>query len=183
MPKIRPAYSYSRKRRLHSRIAGVAPVPVSPARVAQAKGFTLVEVMISMAIVAVLAAIAFPSYTAYVDKSRNATAISDIIIIDQAIERYYARNNTLPGSLADVGLGGLLDPWENPYRYLRIAGAGLKGKGKLRKDKGLNPVNSDYDLYSMGKDGATKLPFTNPVSFDDIVRCNDGRYIGLAADY
>lgn len=59
----------------------------------------------------------------------------------------------------------------------------MKGKGSLRKDKGLNPVNSDYDLYSMGKDGATMLPFTNPVSFDDIVRCNNGRYVGLAADY
>jgi general secretion pathway protein G len=183
MPNLRPTLRQSCKRKLHRGVTGKKPLSISPARAPVVAGFTLVEVMISIAIVAVLAAIAFPSYTVYMDKSRNATATSDIIVIDQAIERYFARNNALPNSLADVGLGGLLDPWERPYRYLKIAGSGIQGKGSLRKDKALNPVNSDYDLYSMGKDGATQLPFTNPVSFDDIVRCNNGRYVGLAEDY
>lgn len=183
MLKLHRALSDSCRHRLRRCATGITAVPGSPVNLDRAQGFTLVEVMIAMAIVAVIAAIAVPSYKQYMDDSRNATAISDILVIDQAIERFYARNNTLPDSLADVCLGGLLDPWDNPYSYLRIAGAGLKGKGSLRKDKGLNPVNSDYDLYSMGKDGASKLPFTNPVSFDDIVRCNNGRYVGLAADY
>jgi general secretion pathway protein G len=146
-------------------------------------GFQLVELLIGIAIISVVAAIAYPSYTQHVDKARNATAISAISQIDQSIERFYVRNGRLPDTLAQAGAGARLDPWDNPYRYLRIAGSGLRGKGSLRKDKALNPVNTDYDLYSMGKDGATQLPFTAPVSFDDIVRCNNGRYVGLAGDY
>lgn len=146
-------------------------------------GFSLVELMLAVAILALVVAIAYPSYSRFIDKARNATSISDIKDIEQAIERFYVRNNALPDTLAQVGMDGLLDPWDKPYRYLRIAGSGIKGKGSLRKDKALNPINTDYDLYSMGKDGQSKLPFTGPVSFDDIVRCNNGRYIGLAADY
>ncbi|MEJ2180091.1 MAG: hypothetical protein P8Y28_06530 [Gammaproteobacteria bacterium] len=58
-----------------------------------------------------------------------------------------------------------------------------KNKGSVRKDKNLTPVNSDYDLYSAGKDGLTRLPFTAQQSQDDIVRCNNGSFIGLALDY
>jgi general secretion pathway protein G len=78
---------------------------------------------------------------------------------------------------------GLVDPWKNPYQFLRIDGAGLKGLGALRKDKSLVPVNTDYDLYSTGKDGASQPPFTAKASEDDIVRANNGRYIGLADKY
>jgi general secretion pathway protein G len=146
-------------------------------------GFQLVELLLAIAVVAILASIGYPSYTQYMDKARNATAITDIAIISEAIERFYARNAALPDSLADIGMNLVLDPWDNPYQYLRIAGAGLHGKGSLRKDKALNPVNTDYDLYSMGKDGQTRQPFTSPVSHDDIVRCNNGRYVGLASGY
>lgn len=58
-----------------------------------------------------------------------------------------------------------------------------KGKGKARKDRKLNPLNSDFDLYSLGKDGASKTQLTNKVSLDDTVRANDGAFVGLAADY
>lgn len=146
-------------------------------------GFNLIELMLAIAILAVVATIAYPSYSEYMDKARNTTSISDVQEIEQAIERFYARNGALPNSLAQAGVGDLRDPWGNPYRYLRIAGSGMKGKGSLRKDKALNPINTDYDLYSMGKDEQTRLPFTNPVSFDDIVRCNNGGYVGLAANY
>jgi general secretion pathway protein G len=73
-----------------------------------------------------------------------------------------------------------------PYRYLKIDGEDLKGSGKdqqMRKDHFMVPVNSDYDLYSMGPDGDSKAPFTATASRDDIVRANDGRYVGLASEY
>jgi len=92
-------------------------------------------------------------------------------------------NGELPDSLNDLGLGDLKDPWGNPYEYLRIAGGNLKGKGKLRKDHSLVPVNTDYDLYSKGKDGKSSTPFTAKASQDDIVRANDGWFIGLVSDY
>jgi len=44
-------------------------------------------------------------------------------------------------------------------------------------------LNSDFDLYSMGADEATKKPLTPPVSWDDIVRANNGEYIGLGSKY
>jgi general secretion pathway protein G len=139
--------------------------------------------LIAVAIVAVLASIAYPSYVEYRDRANNAAAMTDVAIIAEAIERSYVRNQRFPDSLAEIGMGSVLDPWGHAYQYLKIAGAGIKGKAALRKDKALVPVNSDYDLYSMGKDGASRPPFPATVSRDDIVRANNGRYIGLAADY
>jgi general secretion pathway protein G len=55
--------------------------------------------------------------------------------------------------------------------------------GQIRKDRFLVPVNSDYDLYSMGKDGQSQAPFTAKASRDDIVRASDGQYVGLAEDF
>ena len=52
-----------------------------------------------------------------------------------------------------------------------------------RRDKNANPVNSDYDLYSMGRDGKSTAQFMAKHARDDIVRANDGRYIGLAEDH
>lgn len=55
--------------------------------------------------------------------------------------------------------------------------------GDVRKDRNLVPINSHYDLYSMGKDGQSRPPLTAPVSKDDIIYANDGAYVGLAEDY
>lgn len=146
-------------------------------------GFQLLELIIAMAIISILAGIAYPSYTQYADKANNETAAADIQMITLAIERYFVNNNQFPDNLAQIGLANHLDPWGKPYQYLRIAGANLNGNGLLRKDKSLVPVNSDYDLYSMGKDGASAAPFTAKNSHDDIVRANNGGYIGPAIDY
>jgi len=149
----------------------------------RSRGFQLVELMIAIDNSPVLASIAYPSYVEYRDRANNAAAMTDVAIIAEAIERFYIQNQRFPDSLAEVGMAGVLGPWDNPYRYLRISGGAIKGKGSLRKDKSLVPVNSDYDLYSMGKDGASVPPFTAKASRDDIVRANNGRYIGLAAAY
>jgi general secretion pathway protein G len=53
----------------------------------------------------------------------------------------------------------------------------------MRKDRFLVPINSDYDLYSMGKDGKSSSPLTSKNGRDDIIRANDGAFIGLASDY
>jgi general secretion pathway protein G len=146
-------------------------------------GFTLVELLVALALVGTIASIAFPAYSKYVDKADIAAAAVDIRSIEQLIVRYELGGTELPDSLADAGAGGRTDPWGNPYQYLRIAGADLKGKGAVRKDKKLNPINSDYDLYSMGKDGDSKKPLTAKVSHDDIVRAANGAFVGLAINY
>ena len=47
----------------------------------------------------------------------------------------------------------------------------------------LNPVNSDFDLYSNGPDGVTQRNFGSGEGRDDIVRANNGGFIGVAEDY
>lgn len=90
-------------------------------------------------------------------------------------------NGRLPSSLADIGLGGLLDPWDNPYSYLNVSNGA--NKGHARKDHNLVFINSDNDLYSMGKDGRSVSPLTAKHSRDDIVRASNGRFIGKATDF
>jgi general secretion pathway protein G len=59
-------------------------------------------------------------------------------------------------------------------------GGGDDGLDKPRKDRFLVPINSDYDLYSMGPDGESKRNLNTPVSRDDVIRARDGAYIGVA---
>ena len=92
-----------------------------------------------------------------------------------------AWHEALPESLADIGRGGMKDPWGNDYVYLNLTT--IKGKGKARKDHSLVPLNSDYDLYSKGPDGASVAPLTAAASHDDILRANNGRFIGPASSY
>ena len=68
------------------------------------------------------------------------------------------------------------------YVYLRIEGAG-NGNGNVRKDKNLNPINSDFDLYSTGLDGETVSPLTAKKSHDDVVRAGNGSFFGVAVDF
>lgn len=56
------------------------------------------------------------------------------------------------------------------------------GIGQARKDQNLVPINSDFDLFSVGRDGASVSPLSGP-GRDDIVRGSDGAYFGLAKDY
>jgi general secretion pathway protein G len=102
------------------------------------------------------------------------------------IEIYKQANGSLPISLDQIGFRNFRDPWGNLYIYVPfIVDEGKKGKSKVsaRKDRNLHPINTDYDLYSMGKDGKTTLPLTAQISQDDIIRANNGAFIGLAADY
>ena len=61
------------------------------------KGFTLIELMITVAVIAILAAIALPSYTAYVERSNRADAKMALLNQAQAMERCYTVNNTFIG--------------------------------------------------------------------------------------
>ena len=145
------------------------------------RGFTLVELMVAVGIFAILAAIAIPSYQSFIQRGRVAHAVGDIITIATVIGRYNTLSNSLPPDLATIGFDTLLDPWGQPYVYLSFAG--LNGKGQMRKDKNLVPINTQYDLYSVGADGQSKPPLTVPVSKDDVIMANDGNYIGLASNY
>ena len=57
-------------------------------------GFTLIELMITLAIVAILAAIALPSYASYIARARRADARTQLVQVAQFMQRFYAANDS-----------------------------------------------------------------------------------------
>jgi len=159
-----------------------SPREVAPAHT-RLRGFTVVELLIVVVVCALLMSIAVPTYQSHVLRGKDAVANTDISEIELAISHYEVSNNgALPPDLAAVSMDTKLDPWGNPYRYLNTTGLNGNGQG-IRKIKNLVPVNTDYDLYSIGPDGRTTGALTAAASQDDIIRANNGAYIGLASDY
>jgi general secretion pathway protein G len=151
----------------------------------QSGGFTLLELLLVVAILATLAALAIPSYSEYIQRVRITRAIVEIRMISNQIKMHQDHIGGFPDTLAELGMTVPKDPWGNPYQYQLLAGKPDKGPDKVspRKDKSVHPLNSDFDLYSMGADGQTNLALTADVSKDDIIRANNGDFIGLAERY
>jgi general secretion pathway protein G len=144
-------------------------------------GLTVVELTIALSIVAVLLSIAVPAYQSYRERVRVAQAKQEISTMSGVVANFFYDARAYPNSLAEVGLGEMRDPWGNPYGYLNLADAAARGQA--RKDHSLVPINTDFDLYSMGPDGRTAPPLTSQYSRDDIVRANNGGFIGVASEY
>ncbi len=145
--------------------------------------WTLIEMMIGIAIVGLLAAVAVPQYIGYVEKARRTETIAAFRAIEGRIESYRSEFGELPETLATAIKPPPVDAWGNPYEYLNLGTVTPPTQHKIRKDRNLHPINSDYDLYSKGPDGNSVAPLTAMPSRDDIIRANDGAFIGVAADY
>jgi type IV pilus assembly protein PilE len=78
-------------------------------------GFTLIEMMIVLAIVGILAAIAYPSYSRYVLRSYRADAEATLVAVAQSQEKYYTLNNSYASSLASLGYSVPLYSQNNRY--------------------------------------------------------------------
>ena len=119
----------------------------------QRNGFTLVEMMVTLFILALLTTIVAINVLPNQDKAMVQKAKADIAVLGQALETYRLDNLTYPD--AGVGLQALvtppstggsrtqgyikklpMDPWNRPYQY------SVPGK------------NGAFDIYSLGADGA-----------------------------
>jgi len=148
--------------------------------------FTIIEVMIVMALLGTLTAIVMPLYTDYTTEARILKGILDIRLMETAIAAFERRNKRLPDSLDEIMHlinADEPDSWGYPYVYERMIYDDKKKPLHARKDKFLKPLNTDYDLYSIGADGKTKESLDFKDSLDDIVRAANGEYVGLASEF
>jgi len=155
------------------------------------RGFTLAELIVVITIVGILSTIGLSVYKHFIDSARNTRAVAEIRMYEKEIMNFLNETEKLPDALTELGLAVTQDPWKNPYQYInfdtspeakdkrRTTGGKSKGKGK---GKG-SPLNTDYDLYSMGKNGMSAPALTEAVSLDDIIRADEGVYTGLASEY
>ncbi|RMF48562.1 MAG: prepilin-type N-terminal cleavage/methylation domain-containing protein [Deltaproteobacteria bacterium] len=140
-------------------------------------GFTIIELIMVVATLAVLLTITIPVYKRFVEKARVSRATADIRAIEKDLASYFFDNDSYPASLAAINRDQTRDPWGNAYQYARAL------PGAVRQDAFGNDLNSDFDLYSLGADGASAQDITDPVSLDDILRTSDGNWVGPAEDY
>lgn len=92
------------------------------------RGFTLLELMIVVAIIAIMAGFAVTRFTGVLDNTKVTAVKTDFKTYEFALEAYYMKNSRYPSSdeglqvLVDEGFiqkkkDSLLDPWNNPYQY------------------------------------------------------------------
>jgi general secretion pathway protein G len=147
----------------------------SPRR--RAAGWTLIELMMVTVLIGILSAVALPIYGKYRNQARVASSGQQIIVMSTLIKSWAIDHGEFPPDLATVGIHDAVDPWGRPYVYYNVD---ANGKGGARKDRALNPLNTDFDLYSIGLDGKTKSQVSHKDSLDDVIRARNGAFNGKA---
>ncbi len=137
-------------------------------------------------ILGIAVALGYPKYLDNVTRARNVRAIGELENLTSELLGFHAANGAFPTSLAGISRGTLLDPWGNPYKYLSFATVPVNARGipqGSRRDRFNVPINTYFDLYSMGEDGATVPSLTSEKGRNDIIVARDGEFIGLGWKY
>ena len=144
-------------------------------------GFTLLELLMVLLILSILAGIALPKLFDALDTTRQSRAIADLKTLQKQIDIHKSVNGKIPDTWDALKAGPMpRDPWGNPYVY---NSHGFVLSLLFRTNGILIPINTDYDLYSKGPDGNSVPNILLLLSQDDIVRADEGEFIGLVEDY
>ena len=149
-------------------------------------GVTLIELLVVVAVLMTLSGLGIAGYSSYRDTAHINTAKQDILAIATVIDRYKLATGNWPQNLSDIKQQNKTDPWGNLYVYApipKLIGQISTGASNIRQDANQRPINTFYDLYSMGKDGESISNISSDISKDDVLRARDGDFIGLARDY
>ncbi len=70
---------------------------------ARQSGFTLIEMMITVAVIGILAAIAYPAYTQYVERGHRAAAQTEMMVIANQQQQFFLSNRSYATTLSGLG--------------------------------------------------------------------------------
>ena len=74
-------------------------VPLVKPVTARRSGFTLIEILIAVAVVAILAALSFPIYKSYIDRAKRTVAINTLEVFRKTVEEYNMQNGVYPATI------------------------------------------------------------------------------------
>ena len=122
------------------------------------RGFTAIELLITVAIASVLAAIAYPSFRGSIDKGRRADAIGALMLAQLAQERWRA-NQTAYGNLGDIGVA----PISSAGHYqLQVTSSSATGYELLASATGVQQREADCRHLRLAMVGADVLYASGP---------------------
>jgi type IV pilus assembly protein PilE len=138
----------------------------STARAAQA-GFTLIEMMIVVAIIGIIAAVAYPQYTSYVQRSRMAEATGNLSTLRVRMEQYYQDNRNFGSTAANCTASGVVLPTGDFFDYSCAWGATASSQSFLLTATGKASANMNGFTFTVDQNnlqrttsfpGASGLP-------------------------
>ncbi len=117
---------------------------------AKSLGFTLVELLVAVAVVGIIAAIAYPTFVGSVQKGRRADAMASLLQLQQEQERWRA-NNASYGTLANVWTG--TDSLDGYYTLSVTAQSAADFTAQAAPKAGGPQVGDDCGTFRVDRNG------------------------------
>lgn len=128
---------------------------IAAGRSRRSAAFTLIELLLVLVILAILAAVVVPKFTARSEQAKESAAKTDIANMETALDAFEIDTGRYPSS--DEGLAALVNQpnnangWKGPYLKKMVVNDPWGNPYVYRQPGQHNPTS--YDLFSMGADG------------------------------